>query len=213
MHTMTKKGGVYMNTSVLQSPSLNLAGDSTRTLNYQRDPQNYITQLFAAQLPAIPTGFFNVHMSTGIVITPHWHTNASELVFVICGKVQASVFNPFSQKLLTYELVPGQAVVLPKGWFHWIVALTDGTHLLTIFDKPTPDIVYGSDFLRFLPGSMMELAYCVNGNAYENVVAPIQESVILGPPTWCNEKGQHPKGTASYKHYYTEHPQPQTYRY
>ncbi|TXK85180.1 cupin domain-containing protein [Paenibacillus sp. N3.4] len=124
-------------------------------------------------------------MSKGIIIQPHWHTNVTEMVFVISGEVITSVFNPFTQKLMTYQLKPGQVCMLPKGWFHWIVAQTDHVHLLTIFDQPTPDIVYGSDFLRFTPKEVMNRAYCVDENDYAKAVAPLQESIILGPPLDC----------------------------
>lgn len=176
-----------MHDSVLQSPDLTLAADSNVVLNYQRDPHNYITQVFAEQLPAIKTGFFNVHMSKGIMVTPHWHTNVTEMVIVVSGKVITSVFDPFTQELLTYKLSPGQVSVFPKGWFHWIVAKSDDVHLLAIFDHPTPDIVYGSDFLRATPKEIMHRAYGVNAEEYAEAVAPIKESVILGPPV-CDVK-------------------------
>ncbi|WP_078393163.1 cupin domain-containing protein [Shouchella patagoniensis] len=177
-----------MNQHLLSSPGLALAADATTTVNYQRDSQNFITQVFADQLPAIKTGLFNVHLSQNIIVQPHWHTNVTELVFVISGEVTTTVFNPFTQQLMSYRLGPGQVSEFPKGWFHWIVALQDHTHLLTIFDQPTPDIVYGSDFLRFTPKEIVNLAYCVDPNEYARAVAPIQESVILGPPTWCGNQ-------------------------
>jgi quercetin dioxygenase-like cupin family protein len=171
-----------MHDSILQSPDLTLKADSKAVVNYRRDPQNYITQLFGEQFPAIKNGFFNVHMSKGIVIQPHWHTNVTEMVIVVSGKVKTSVFNPFTQQLMTYKLGPGEVSVFPKGWFHWIVAKSDNVHILTIFDKPTPDIVYGSDFLRATPKEIMHRAYGVNQEDYAKAVAPIKESVILGPP-------------------------------
>jgi oxalate decarboxylase/phosphoglucose isomerase-like protein (cupin superfamily) len=171
--------------AVLQSPDLRLAADSTQVINYKRDPYNYISQLFAEQLPAIKTGLFNVHMSKGIIVQPHWHTNVNETVFVINGEIITSVFDPFTQKLMTYQLKPGQVSLLPKGWFHWIIAATDQAHFLTIFDQPTPDIVYGSDFLRSIPKEVIQRAYCVNEEDYAKAIAPIRESVILGPPIGC----------------------------
>ncbi|MBP3041572.1 cupin domain-containing protein [Bacillaceae bacterium Marseille-Q3522] len=195
-----------MTSPELMSPSLNLFADSTETLTYQKDAFNYITQVFARQLPVIRTGFFNVHMTKGVIIQPHWHTNANELVFVINGEVQTSVFNPFTQTLMTYHLKPGQVSQLPKGWFHWIISLTEQAHILTIFDVPTPDVVFGSDFLRFTPKEVMARAYCVNANQYARTVAPINESVILGPPPGCeNRTGS---GQSSYQPYY-----PPYYRY
>lgn len=170
---------------LLQEPNLQLAADSNQVLNYKRDPQNYITQVFGRQLPAIKTGFFNVHMTKGIIITPHWHTNVDEMVFVITGEVITAVFNPFTRRLMCYYLKPGQISLLPKGWFHWIIAESEHVHLLTIFDQPTPDIVYGADFLRGIPKEVMQRAYCINEEDYAKAVAPIQEAVILGPPVGC----------------------------
>ncbi|WP_244226674.1 cupin domain-containing protein [Paenibacillus protaetiae] len=175
---------------ILQSPDLKLSGDSNDTVAYKRDSMNYITQLFGEQLPAIRNGFFNVHLNKNIIVQPHWHTNVTEMVILLHGEAVTTVFNPFTQKLMAYRLKPGQASIFPKGWFHWIVALADHTHLLTIFDEPTPDIVYGSDFLRFLPEHIVHLAYCVNEADYAKAVAPIQESVILGPPPGCEGKGK-----------------------
>ncbi|MCJ8012913.1 cupin domain-containing protein [Paenibacillus sp. KQZ6P-2] len=172
----------------LTSPSLNLSADSNEVVNYRRDPKNYITQLFAAQLPAVGTGFFNVYMSQGIMINPHWHTNVDELIVVITGEVMTSVFNPFTQQLMTYRLKPGQVSKFPKGWFHWLVSLTDNTFIMAIFDQPTPDIVYASDFLRFTPKEIMNRAYCVNPEEYAKTVAPITQSVILGPPVDCQSR-------------------------
>lgn len=168
-------------------PSFTLSADSTRTVAERRDAANVITQLFGPQFPEIKNGFFNVHMTKGIIIQPHWHTNASEMVFMISGSVITSVFNPFTQKLMNSRLIPGQVSMLPKGWFHWIVALTDDVHLLTIFDQPTPDVVFGSDFLRFTPAEIMNRAYCLNPELYAQTVAPINQSTILGPPVGCSE--------------------------
>lgn len=100
---------------VLQAPDLKLAADSNQVLNYKRDANNYITQLFAEQLPAIRNGFFNAHMSKGFIVQPHWHTNVTEMIFVISGELIASVFDPFTQKLMTYHLKAGQIAVFPQG--------------------------------------------------------------------------------------------------
>lgn len=176
--------------AILKSPNLNLTADSNKTVTYKHDPHNYITQVFEEQLPAIKTGLFNVHMNKGFIVQPHWHTNVNELVFVISGEVVTSVFDPYTQKLKSYRIKPGQVSMLPLGWFHWIVAMKDDTHFLTIFDEPTPDIVYGSDFLRFTPKEIMHLAYCIDEEKYAEAVAPIQESIILGPPACCKKRSE-----------------------
>ncbi|MFD1776934.1 cupin domain-containing protein [Paenibacillus rhizophilus] len=171
--------------SLFSSPALTLAADSNKHINYRRDADNYLTQVFGAQLPAIETGFFNAHMTKECIVQPHWHTNAEELVFVISGEILTSVFNPCTQQLMSYKLTPGQVSVFPKGWFHWIIVLSEQAHFLAIFDVPTPDVVYGSDFLKAIPPEVLNRAYCVDEQKYKQAVAPLQESVILGPPPGC----------------------------
>ena len=72
-------------------------------------------------------------------------------------------------------------VVFPKGWFHWFVAETDDVYVLTIFDQPTPDIVFGADFLAATPPEVAHRAYCLDEDAYAKAVASIQNDAILGP--------------------------------
>lgn len=196
------------NAKLLQSPSLVLSADSNKTVTYERDPQNFITQLFGEQLPPVKTGFFNVRMSKDVIVQPHWHTNATELVIVLSGEVVTTVFNPFSQKLMTYRIGPGEVSMFPEGWFHWIVSTCDHTHFLTVFDVPTPDIVLGSDFLRFTPKEIMELAYCADGDAYAKAVAPIQQSVIFGPPPGCETAAPVYQAAPVYAAGYSAAPQP-----
>ncbi|KQY94043.1 glucose-6-phosphate isomerase [Paenibacillus sp. Root52] len=172
---------------ILQAPNVQLAGDSTALLYYKRDPRNYVTQLFGEQLPTIKNGFFNVHMSKGIIVQPHWHTNTTEMIVLISGEITTSVFDPFTRKRISYHLIPGQVAIFPKGWFHWFVADTDDVHLLTIFDVPTPDIVLGADFLAATPPEVAHRAYCIDEEAYAKAVASIQNDAILGPPIGCVE--------------------------
>ncbi|MDT9718232.1 cupin domain-containing protein [Paenibacillus sp. ClWae2A] len=171
---------------ILQAPNVPLAADSNAVVNYQRDSRNYVTQLFGEQLPTIANGFFNVHLSKGIIVQPHWHTNVTEMVVVITGEITASVFNPFMRERLTYRLKPGQVVVFPKGWFHWFVAETDDVYVLTIFDQPTPDIVFGADFLAATPPEVAHRAYCLDEEAYARAVASIKNDAILGPQIGCD---------------------------
>lgn len=176
---------------ILKSPNLNLAADSNQYVFYKRDAHNYVTQLFGEQLPAIKNGFFNVYLSKGIIVQPHWHPNATEMVVVIRGEVVTAVFNPFTQKVMAYYLKPGQVAVLPQGWFHWIIAETNDVYALTIFDVPTPDVVLGSDFLRCIPKEVLGRAYCINEEDYARAIAPLHESVILGPPLDCGKYKGH----------------------
>lgn len=185
-----------MNDTLWQSPDFTLSANSKETVTYERDPQNYMTQLFREQMPIIQNGFFTIHMSKGIIVQPHWHTNVTELVYVIGGEVMTSVFNPFTRKLMTYHVKPGEVTQFPKGWFHWIVAMTDDVKFLAIFDQPTPDIVYGSDFLSATPAVVMNRAYCINAEEYTTAVAPIGEPLILGPSLDCVHDGSVREGSS-----------------
>lgn len=100
---------------VLQAPDLKLAADSNQVLNYKRDANNYITQLFGEQLPAIRNGFFNAHMSRGFIVQPHWHTNVTEMIFVISGELIASVFDPFTPEADDLSSEGRTNCCLPEG--------------------------------------------------------------------------------------------------
>ena len=181
----------------LTSPSLNLSADSNEVVTYRRDSRNYITQLFSPQLPAAETGFFNIRMSRGVMITPHWHTNTNEMVVVITGEATTSVFNPNTQRLMTYRLGPGQVAQFPKGWFHWVVSLADDTFIMAIFDRPNSDIVYAADFLRYTPKEIMGMAYGVDPEGLAQAAASIKQSVILGPPVESGNREDPPALQAS----------------
>ncbi|KAA9006504.1 cupin domain-containing protein [Paenibacillus spiritus] len=194
-----------MHNELLQSPDLTLAADSNVTLYYKRDDRNYVTELFGKEFPAIVNGFFSIHLDKGFVVQPHWHPSVNEMVYVICGEVKTTVFNPFTQHRMTYCLRPGQVAVFPKGWFHWIVGVGEHSHFLTIFDRPTADVVLGSDFLRCTPPEIMNMAYCIDPAKYAEAVSPITESVILGPPLCCDPSAA--QGAWPAAHYPQSYPQ------
>lgn len=81
---------------------------------------------------------------------------------------------------------PGQVVNIPEGWWHWETALADQTHLLDIFDGPTPTVVFGSDVLRLTPHEVLAHTYCLDGEQLEKTVKPITNTVI-GPPNNCKQ--------------------------
>ncbi len=53
------------------------------------------------------------------------------------------------------------------SWWHYEVATEDDTHLLAIFDAPTPEVILGSDILRFTPSNIMAHTYCLDENRWK----------------------------------------------
>ena len=82
-------------------------------------------------------------MSAHQIIEPHYHQNAAETIYCISGSVTVSILNPFTKQILNYTITPGQIVNVPKGWWHYELALTDQTHLLAIFNAPMPEVILG----------------------------------------------------------------------
>ncbi|MCR8843576.1 cupin domain-containing protein [Paenibacillus sp. SC116] len=170
-------------TAALSSPSLNLSFDLRSAPFYQKNDQNFILQQFQKQLPVMQNlGLLDIYLSRGNSVEAHWHPNAAELVYVIQGEAVVSILNPFTLQVLTYRVKPPQTVYIPMGWWHWEIALTDRTHLLAIFDNSAAQTVFGSDVLRKTPPEVFQIIYGVNAAQLAEVLKPITQTVIIGPP-------------------------------
>lgn len=99
-----------------------------------------------------------------------------------------SLINPFTRELRHFPITPGQVANVPQGWWHYLVATMDNTHLLTIFDAPTPEFILGSDILRLTPNNIMAHTYCLDENKVQEALAPIKKPVIIGPPNDCKQQ-------------------------
>jgi oxalate decarboxylase/phosphoglucose isomerase-like protein (cupin superfamily) len=189
-----------MNTPDFKSPSLSLFYDVNKNTLFKQNEKNYINLLSIAQLSSLENiSLLDIFLSQGHIVEPHYHQNAAELVYTIEGKAQISTLNPFTKKVLTYRTTPGQVVNIPKGWWHWEVALTDNTHLLAIFDAPTPEVILGSDLLRKTPKEILAYTYCLNQEALAEVLSPIRETVLIGPPNGCYRTHADAVRTPTYK--------------
>jgi oxalate decarboxylase/phosphoglucose isomerase-like protein (cupin superfamily) len=73
----------------------------------------------------------DIFLTTGNVVEPHSHPNASELVYCISGAAVVSLINPFTTQLLNFLIKPGEVANVPEGWWHYEVATVDNTHLPT----------------------------------------------------------------------------------
>nr|WP_251035716.1 cupin domain-containing protein [Paenibacillus sp. ISL-20] len=177
---------------------------------FKKDSRNYINSLSIKELNTLGNAsLLDIYLSTGNVIEPHIHQNASELVYVISGAVIVSIVNPFTKELLNFTLTPGQVVLVPQGWWHYEMATVDNTHLIAIFDAPVPEFIGGSDLLRLTPASVFAHTYCLDEAKVKDTLAPITDTVIIGPPNNCSQQGQvqgqmkHPQHSSHHnQHYY-----------
>lgn len=168
------------------SPTAQFTYDLKNTTFFKKDPQNYINILSIHQLNTLGNmSLLDIYLSTGNVIEPHTHQNASELVICVSGAAVVSLINPFTKQLQHYPIQPGQVANVPQGWWHYEVATVDNTHLLAIFDAPVPGFIAGSDLLRLTPANVFAHTYCLDEAQVKETLAPITETVVIGPPLDC----------------------------
>lgn len=168
------------------SPSVQFTYDVNNNPFFKKDDRNYINFLSINQLNTLGNvSLLDIYLSTGNVIEPHYHQNASELVFCISGAAVVSLINPFTKELLNYPIQPGQVANVPQAWWHYEIATVDNTHLLAIFDAPVPEFIGGSDLLRLTPASVFAHTYCLDEAKVKNTLAPITKTVFIGPPNDC----------------------------
>jgi oxalate decarboxylase/phosphoglucose isomerase-like protein (cupin superfamily) len=153
---------------------------------FKKDDQNYINRLSIKDMNSLGnSSLLDIFLSTGNVVEPHYHQNASELVYAIAGEAVVAIINPFTNELMTFHIVPGQVANVPKGWWHYEYATTDNTHLLAVFDAPNPEVIFGSDILRLTPANVLAHTYCLDESKLKEALAPLQKTVIIGPPGDC----------------------------
>ncbi|HFK1400924.1 cupin domain-containing protein [Bacillus cereus] len=171
------------------SPSTNFTYDLNKSNFFQKDAQNYINVLGMKQLNTLEnTSLLDIYLSTGNVVEPHIHQNAAELVYCISGSAVVSLLNPFTNQILNLPIKPGQVANIPQAWWHYEIATADNTHLLAIFDAPTPEVIFGSDMLRLTPTNIMAHTYCLDEQQWKQAVSPIQSTTVIGSPANCNQK-------------------------
>lgn len=170
------------------SPSVQFTFDLNKSPLFQKDSNNFINVLGVQQLNTLDNvSLLDISLSANNVIEPHYHQNAAELIYCIAGAVVVSTLNPFTKQLLSFPITPGQVANIPQGWWHYIVATADNTHLLAIFNAPTPEVVSGSDILKFTPASILAHTYCIDENLWKQAIAPVKPSTFIGPPVDCNK--------------------------
>ncbi|ASR46801.1 cupin [Paenibacillus kribbensis] len=171
------------------SPSVQFTYDLSDNILFQKDAQNSISELSIQQLNTLANvSLLEIRLSTANVIEPHYHQNATELVYCVTGAVTVSLINPFTSELRHFPITPGQVANVPQGWWHYLVATVDNTHLLTIFNAPIPEFILGSDVLRLTPSNILAHTYCLNENKIQDALSPIKKPVLIGPPKDCKQQ-------------------------
>ncbi|MFF2484201.1 cupin domain-containing protein [Paenibacillus sp. NPDC058071] len=152
-----------------------------------RNAQNYINELGRNNLNTLGNvSLLDIYLSRGRVVEPHYHQNASELVYCISGSAAVSFINPFNNQLLHVNIAPGQVANIPQGWWHWEIATSENTHLLAIFDAPYPEYIFGSDILTKTPIEVLAHTYCLNPEQLKQTLKPLNnETIIIGPTDEC----------------------------
>ncbi|WP_338749168.1 cupin domain-containing protein [Bacillus sp. FJAT-52991] len=196
------------------SPSVRFSFDVNQSPLMKKDNQNYINVLGIQQLNTLENvSLLDIFLSSNNVIEPHYHQNAAELVYCISGAATVSLLNPFTKQIQNYSITPGQVANVPQGWWHYEVANADNTHLLAIFNAPTPEVILGSDILKLTPANIMAHTYCLDEKQWKKAVAPVQPATFIGPPSNCNRVDENTSWQRQHaRNYYTDQRYtPQTY--
>lgn len=172
------------------SPDVQFTYDLNNNTLFRKDACNYINLLSVKQLNTLKgTSLLDIFLNKSNVVEPHYHQNAAELVYCICGEAVVSLINPFTNELLHFPICPGQVANVPQGWWHYETATVDNTHLLAIFDAPVPEVILGSDLLALTPSNVLAHTYCLNEAKLKEALAPIQPGTFIGPPADCCPPG------------------------
>ncbi|MDM5227462.1 cupin domain-containing protein [Cytobacillus sp. NJ13] len=195
------------------SPSLNYFFDVNKSNLMKKDNRNFINVLGIQQLNTLEdVSLLDIYLSKSNVVEPHYHQNAAELVYCISGAATVSLLNPFTKQIQNYYITPGQVANVPQGWWHYEVANTDSTHLLAIFNAPTPEVILGSDILKLTPSNIMAHTYCMDEKQWKKTVAPVQPSAFIGPTKDCSRNAYSPEPNQQYQ-YTQQYFPPQMYYY
>ncbi|MGZ9586468.1 cupin domain-containing protein [Paenibacillus marinisediminis] len=184
------------------SPSTQFTFDVNTSPLFRKDNQNYINVLGVEQLNTLDNvSLLDIFLSTNNVVEPHYHQNAAELVYCISGAAVVSMLNPFTKQIQDYPITPGQVANVPQGWWHYEIATVDNTHLLAIFNAPTPEVILGSDILKFTPPHIMAHTYCMDEHLWKQVIAPVQPTTYIGPYSYCSKMEQYMPHHHAYNQY------------
>ena len=172
-------------------PGVQFFADMNKNRLFTRNSENYINRLGRDNLNTLGNNsLLDIYMSKGHVVEPHYHQNASELVYSIKGSAVVSLINPFTQQVTEIRITPGQVANIPQGWWHWILSSNNETHLLSIFDAPYPEYILGSDVLKNTPIEVLAHTYCLDPNKLQNALEPLNGGTVIGPKDNCTSQAQ-----------------------
>lgn len=155
---------------------------------FVKDERNFINVVGQKQLNTLKNvSLLDMYLSNEEMIEPHYHQSASEFIYCVSGGVTVSILNPSTKEIINCSLTSGQVTNIPQGWWHYILATANQTHLLGIFDEPNPKAIFGADILTGTPANIMAHAYCLDQQKWNETIAPIQPSMIIGPPKDCSK--------------------------
>ncbi|WP_299738380.1 cupin domain-containing protein [Rossellomorea sp. y25] len=197
------------------SPEAQFFFDVNKSPLFKKDDQNLINILGVNQLNTLDnSSLLDIYLSKHNFVEPHYHQNAAELVYCISGGATVSMLNPYTKQVLNYRISPGQVTNVPQGWWHYEEATQDHTHLLAIFNAPTPEVVLGSDILKFTPSSVMAYNYCMDEAEWIKTTEKVKPTTYIGPS--CLEPQRHsPKRQSHFAYspyHYQYQPNPYYYR-
>ena len=173
------------------SPTAQFTFDVNKNPLFKKNDRNIINVLGIDQLNTLDNvSLLDIYLSKNNVIEPHYHQNAAELVYCISGAITVSILNPYTKQLHHYPITPGQVANVPQGWWHYEVATVDNTHILAIFNAPTPEVILGSDILKLTPANIMAHTYCMDEEEWNKVIAPVKPATFIGPPEDCNKSNE-----------------------
>lgn len=182
-----------------KDPNLPVAADLRKNRFFTKNQSNYINILSQEQLPTMGKVFLlDVFLSAGNIVEPHYHSNASEVIYCITGETVVSMINPKTNELKNVRITPQEAATIPQGWWHYFQASKDNTHVLTIYDTTKLDTVWGSDVLRLTPPQIFAHAYCLNANEVQQTLGSIKDRVIIGPPAGCKQSREDDNHQSAY---------------
>lgn len=193
-------------------PNTKFSFDMESNTIFRKNRENYINAAGTQQLNTMGDTFLlDVYLTSGNVVEPHYHPNASEVLYCITGEAVVSLINPSTNELKNSSIKQGQIASVPQGWWHYATAVSNQCHLLAIHDTPMLQTVWGSDVLRITPPQVLAHTYCLNEGQVEKALSPINDTVIIGPPSDCHKDNHSPKygysgAKQSYQPYYSQYP-------
>lgn len=161
----------------------------TDDIAFKKDAMNFFSEVNNEQIPTIGNlSMLDVFLRANNCFELHYHINATELIYVISGEVEVGLLNAGTNEWESFRLARGEVISVPQGWWHYVCAVKNHTHFLAIFDTGKLETIFGSDMLRKTPPSVLAHIYCLDETKVEEVLKPIDETVVIGPPADCERE-------------------------